>query len=304
MPSSRNSRLAIALVACALLSACGSTAPADVSTPTAGASAIPDPAHSSSGRLLDWTEFGLNPQRSDVSPLSTGITDANVGHLRRLTVSFPGTVDSSAIYVHAATVAGAVHDVIVVTTSYGQTLAIDASSGRILWTFTPPGYGRWAGSPQVTVASPLADPDGQYVYAASPNGLVHKLILADGGEVRSSGWPLSVTLDATREKLGSPLNVDGRLPARRDGRLHGDTPPYQGHVVADRPLERGASHAVFNTLCSNRRTLIVRPAAPPATRRSWRAAARSWSRAAGGSWSPRATLRGTARPTSATACSS
>ena len=109
MPSSRSSRLAVALLAGALLSACGSTAPADVSTPTARASAIPAPAHPTSGRLLDWTEFGLNPQRSDVSPLSTGITAANVAHLRRVTVELPGTVDSSPVYLHAASVASSVH---------------------------------------------------------------------------------------------------------------------------------------------------------------------------------------------------
>ena len=57
-------------------------------------------------RLLDWPEFGLNPQRGDVSELSTGITSANVGALRRRTVALPGTVDSSPIYIHAAQIAG------------------------------------------------------------------------------------------------------------------------------------------------------------------------------------------------------
>jgi hypothetical protein len=263
MPSSRNSRLAIALVACALLSACGSTAPADVSTPTAGASAIPGPAHSSSGRLLDWTEFGLNPQRSDVSPLSTGITAANVAHLRRITVSLPGTVDSSPIYLQAASMAGGVHEVIVVTTSYGKTLALDASSGRILWTFTPPGYDKWAGSPQITVSSPLADPDGRYVYATSPNGLIHKLLLSDGGEVHASGWPVSVTRDATHEKLGAALNIDGPYLLVATSGYFGDIPPYQGHVLLiDR--SSGGIVSVFNTLCSDRRQVIL-PSSCPAS---------------------------------------
>jgi hypothetical protein len=263
MPSSRNSRLAVALVACALLSACGSTAPADVSTPTTGASAIPDPAHPSSGRLLDWTEFGLNPQRSDVSPLSTGITASNVAHLHRVTVELPGTVDSSPIYLHDASVAGGVHDVVVVSTSYGKTLALDASSGRILWTFTPPDYDKWAGSPQITVSSPLADPDERYVYAASPNGLIHKLLLSDGGEVHASGWPVSVTRDATHEKLGAALNIDGPYLLVATSGYLGDIPPYQGHVLLiDRSSGRIVS--VFNTLCSDRRQVIL-PSSCPAS---------------------------------------
>src|SRR6202040_3322760 len=121
----------------------------------------------SAAELRDWPEFGLNPQRSNVSELADGVTAANVTHLRSLTVSLPGTVDSSPIYLHGVTVAGAVHNAIVVTTTYGKTLAIDADSGRILWTFTPPGYSRWAGTAQITVATPLADPSRLFVYAAS-----------------------------------------------------------------------------------------------------------------------------------------
>ncbi len=248
------SRLTATLAGCALLGACGSSAPADMSAPTAGTAAIPSTARSSSARLLDWPEFGLDPQRTDVSSLSTGITAANVGRLRRVTVNLPGTVDSSPVYLHEARVAGATHSVMVVTTTYGKTLALDASSGRVLWTFTPPGYSRWAGGSQITTTSPIADAGGRFVYAASPNGLVHKLSLADGGE--AGGWPVSVTRDATHEKLAAALNVDGRYVLAATGGYFGDAPPYQGHVVAiDRTSGRIAS--VFNTLCANRRQIIV-----------------------------------------------
>jgi hypothetical protein len=263
IPTIRLPRVTGALAACALLGACGHSAPADVSTLTAGTSAIPRPAHISAARLLDWPEFGLNPQRSDVSPLSSGITAANVAHLRRVTVKLPGTVDSSPIYLHEASVAGAVHSVVVVTTTYGRTLALDATSGRILWTFTPAGYSGWAGSQQITVSSPLADPDGRFVYTVSPNGLIHKLSLADGSEARTGGWPVSVTRDATHEKLGAALNIDGPYLIVATSGYLGDIPPYQGHVVLiDR--ESGRISSVFNTLCSNRRQIIA-PSSCPAS---------------------------------------
>ncbi len=122
---------ALMLAASLLAAGCGAGAPANISTPLASATAIPSPARSASSEpLLDWPEFGLNPQRSDVSELPTGITAANVGHLRHMTVALPGTVDSSPIYLHGVTVDGAVHDAIVVTTTYGKTLAIDANSGQ------------------------------------------------------------------------------------------------------------------------------------------------------------------------------
>src|SRR5271165_26901 len=185
-------RSTAASAACAFLLACGS-APAAGPTPKTSASAIPAPAHSAAPeQLLEWPEFGLDPQRSDVSEASTGITGANVARLRRTTVRLPGTVDSSPIYLHGAVVGGAVHDVIVVTTTYGKTLAIDAGSGHILWTFTPPGYSGWAASEQITTTSPLLDPGHQFVYAASPNGLIHKLSLSDGREDPSGGWPVSI----------------------------------------------------------------------------------------------------------------
>src|ERR1039457_5695640 len=92
-------RFAFASGACTLiLAASGGSTAADISTPTAGAAAIPSPAPTSAQRLLDWPEFGLNPQRSDVSEGSTGITAANVARLRHLRVTLPGTVDSSPIY--------------------------------------------------------------------------------------------------------------------------------------------------------------------------------------------------------------
>jgi hypothetical protein len=234
------------------LAACGSSTPAD-STPTARASAIPTPAGASARRLLDWPEFGLNPQRSDVSEGATGITSANVAKLRRTRVALPGTVDSSPVYLHGASVAGATHNVVVVTTTYGKTLAIDADSGRTLWTFTPPGYERWAGSAQITTATPLIDPNRQDVYATSPNGLVHKLALRDGRE--AGGWPRSVTRDATHEKLAAALNIDGPDVIATTGGYYGDAPPYQGHVaLIDRAS--GRLQGVLNTLCSNRRGLL------------------------------------------------
>ncbi len=247
--------LALALASCALVAGCGNSAPADVSTPTAAPTAIPAPAASATARLLDWPEFGLDPQRDGATELTSGVTASNVSHLRHVAVHLPGTVDSSPIYLHDALVGGAVHNTIVVTTTYGRTLAIDAASGRVLWTFTPAGYGGWAGSSQITTTSPVADPDRQFVYAASPNGLVHKLSVADGRESQSGSWPVAVTRDAKHEKLAAALNLDGPDVLAATGGYYGDAPPYQGHLVLI-ARSSGRIAAIFNTLCSNRREIL------------------------------------------------
>ncbi len=240
--------------ACALLGACGATAHALVQTPTASVKAIPSAADTPGGELLEWPEFGLNPQRTDVSELSSGITPATLTHLRHITLQLPGTVDSSPIYLHSVGVAGATRDVIIVTTTYGRTLAIDADSGKILWTFTPAGYSKWAGTPQITVSSPLVDPDRQWVYATSPDGLIHKLSLTDGHEDTSGNWPVHVTREPLHEKLGAALNIDGPDILVATSGYIGDIPPYQGHVVA---ISRATGRllSIFNTLCANRREL-------------------------------------------------
>jgi hypothetical protein len=248
--------LALAIAACASLASCGGSAPADTSTPTFAATAIPAATATPTARLLDWPEFGLDPQRSDVSERSTGITSANVSTLRRRTVQLAGTIDSSPIYLHGAQVDGATHDTIIATTSYGKTVAIDADGGSVLWTFVPPGYSGWASSAQITNTSPLADPSGLFVYAASPNGLIHKLSLQNGSEDRAGGWPVSVTRDAGHEKLGAALNIDGPDILAATSGYFGDAPPYQGHLVLiDR--SSGRRQAVFNTLCANRRGLLT-----------------------------------------------
>jgi len=266
-------RIALAAAACTLIAACGSSpgsaaeGGSPLTTPTAGPGAIPSPGAAARGGgaaaaaaaaalLSDWPEFGLDSQRSDTTERATGITSANVAHLRHITVPLPGTVDSSPIYLHSALVHGAAHETIVVTTTYGRTLAIDAHSGQILWTFTPPSYSRWAGSAQITVSSPLADPDRQFVYATSPNGLIHKLSVADGKEDANGAWPVSVTRDPTHEKLGAALNIDGPDIVVATSGYFGDAPPYQGHVVLI-ARSSGRMVSVFNTLCSDRRSLIA-----------------------------------------------
>ncbi|HWW85846.1 MAG TPA: hypothetical protein VNZ26_19750, partial [Vicinamibacterales bacterium] len=69
----------------------------------------------------NWTRFGSDVGRSNVSTVTTGINATNVASLQRQQVSLDGTVDSSAIYLGGATVAGTPRNVFFVTTIYGKT---------------------------------------------------------------------------------------------------------------------------------------------------------------------------------------
>jgi hypothetical protein len=219
----------------------------------AGLAALSAPAGSATTGH-DWTRYGVNAARTNSTSASTGISGSSLGALRRQQVALPGTVDASAVYVHDATVSGAQHAVFVVTTTYGKTLAIDAASGHILWTFTPSSYAKLAGSAQITTATPLIDPKAGIVYAASPDGEIHALKLANGHE--SKGWPVSVTRDPTHEKIASSLNLSRGLVLVTTGGYIGDAPAYQGHVVSIAARTGKIAH-VWNSLCSDRHALIT-----------------------------------------------
>jgi outer membrane protein assembly factor BamB len=240
-------------LAIALLVGCGggdsdSSAKVVTDSPASGA-----PGTAPARRAGDWTRFGYDIARTDDAP--RGIGAAKVARLSEQRVKLAGTVDSSPIYLSRVRVKSRDRELLVMTTTYGKTLGVDAATGATLWTFTPSSYSHTAGSPQITTATPVADPSDRYVYAASPDGLIHKLRVSNGSQVRSGHWPVSVTRNPSREKIASALNLDGRWVLVTTGGYIGDAPPYQGKVVAiDRRSGRIAH--VFNSLCSNRRAII------------------------------------------------
>ncbi|HMI55514.1 MAG TPA: hypothetical protein VK494_04955, partial [Gemmatimonadaceae bacterium] len=155
----------LALIACGAAPGSGSRPPEEQTASSTSPVKRGASAH-------DWTRFGWDAGRSSAATDETGITAANVGTMRRQQVSLDGTVDATPIYLHGVRVNGSTRDVFFVTTSYGKTLAIDANDGTILWRYTPSGYDRWAGSRQITNSTPVADPNREFIYAASPDGRV------------------------------------------------------------------------------------------------------------------------------------
>jgi hypothetical protein len=196
----------------------------------------------------DWPLYGYDAARHNASPDAT-ITAANASQLHRRRVRLDGTVDSSPIYVSKG-VRG--RDAFLFTTTYGKTEAVDASTARILWRYTPSTYRHLARSPQITNATPALSSDRTAVYAAAPDGRIRKLRLTDGHVL----WTTRITFDPTHEKITSSLNVSHKRVIATTGGYIGDAPPYQGHVVTMSEATGRIAH-VWNSLCSDRPTLIV-----------------------------------------------
>jgi hypothetical protein len=210
----------------------------------------------------DWRTFDYDAARTGVAP-SSGITSGNLGRLALRTVRVDGVVDSAPIELHAVSVRGRRRDVIVVTTSYGRTIAIDPGTGTQLWEFVPPGVDSSPGNPQVTTTTPVADPDRRFVYSAAPNGVIYKLALATGHVI----WSRSVSFDPRHEKMDSALNLSGANVVMVTGGYFGDAPPYDGHVALISRTSGRLLH-VWNSECSNRHQLIHAGSCPTTSTRS------------------------------------
>lgn len=220
------------------------------------------PAHAATHH--DWTMFGWNVGRSSAPGVSMGVSAADLKNLQRRQVRIDGTVDASAIYLHGVTVKGATHNVFFVTSTYGKTLAIDADHGTVLWEFTPSSYASVKGTYRITTSTPVADPDRKAIYAASPDGVIHKLAIADG----KVEWSTSITRLPAREKIASPLAFfKGRVIVVTGGYI-GDEPPYQGHV-AILDAKSGKLLHVWNALCSDRHGLLDPKACPESDAAIW-----------------------------------
>jgi outer membrane protein assembly factor BamB len=212
----------------------------------------------------DWPTFDKDARRSGTSTDPTGITAANVASMKRQQVKIDGTIDAAVIYLSGVQVRGAAHDIFFGTTAYGKTLAIDAGSGAVLWTYTPQGYESWESSARITNATPVADPDREHIYAASPDGHIQKLAIADGRAI----WSTSITTLPSSEKITSSLNLtNGHVIAVTGGYI-GDAPPYQGHVALLDAASGRLEH-VWNSLCSDHAGLLDPKACPESDSAIW-----------------------------------
>jgi outer membrane protein assembly factor BamB len=239
----------VMLMSVCVAGACSRPAPTNAGGPSSGG---PPSGPDTVGPGHDWPQFDWDVRRSGASTAPTGITASNMGSMKLQQVQLAGTVDAAAIYLSDVSINGTPRDAFFVTTSYGKTIAIDANTGGILWTYTPSGYSSWTGTAQITTATPLADPNRQYIYAASPDGHVQKLSVADG----TASWSTSVTLSPQSEKIASSLNYFAGHVLAVTGGFVGDAPPYQGHLVILDATSGSVLH-VWNSLCSNQHSLVA-----------------------------------------------
>lgn len=242
------------------------------------------------GGPYDWLQFGGSAQHPSNNTLETMLTKANVATLKQLfSVTVPSYVDGAPVVLHGATINGASHDAIFVTTRPGDLVALDAHSGAILW---QKAHGTTTckinngSSVCYTTSSPALDPNRQYVYSYGLEGSVHKHAVADGSEVTTGGWPELVSTKAFDEKSASPLVFATAKSGKSylyvaAGGYPGDHGDYQGHLTTI-DLASGAQ-TVFNTLCSSDTShFVTAPGSPDCANMQ----SAIWARAGAGVYEP------------------
>jgi outer membrane protein assembly factor BamB len=199
----------------------------------------------------DWQQFGYDSRHSGVAALETTLTPGNVGSLHLLySAPLPGTVDDAPVFLSGVTTPQGVRDLLFVTTTDGQLVALDAATGATAWSRQP------AAGPRYTTSAPAIDPGRQLVYSYGLEGRVHRYRVGDGSEVTGGGWPQLATLKPDVEKCSPALAIAAAAAAGGHAYLYvsnggypGDQGDYQGHVTAV-DLHSGAQR-VWNADCSD-----------------------------------------------------
>lgn len=204
----------------------------------------------------DWLQFNDAPGAT-AGAAPRVVTAANVARLgMQWQTRLPEPTDGSAVYLSSIDTQWGMKDLVIVLTTKGRLVAIDADSGAIVWQTTPPDGPRW------TTSSPAVDPNRLYVYGYALDGSIHRYAVEDGREVAGGGWPELVTLKGSVEKGSSALSIATAQDGRRFLYMTtagypdpGDEGDYQGHLVTI-DLATGAQH-IFNAACSDKEMHFV-----------------------------------------------
>ena len=199
----------------------------------------------------DWLQFS-SPVLEGRGHQRDSISSANVARLAvTWRVALPGVSDGSPLYVANVRTSHAIVDLVIVGTTDGRVVAVDAQRGTIFWQTPAPQGPRW------TTSSPAVDPLKRFVFAYGLDGSVHKYAIETGKEIVGGGWPELITLKGDVEKGSS--NIAIATARDRSTYLYmptsaypdpGDEGDYQGHLVTIN-IETGTQH-VFNALCSDK----------------------------------------------------
>src|SRR6266542_1620061 len=135
----------------------------------------------------DWLQFGFSQDKManlDFGHSETTIDATNVAKLTQLfQVPLADAPDGAPVALSDVMTPMGVRDLVYVVGQHGLLTAFDGKSGVTVWhvTFAATGYSN---------SAPAIDPNRQFIYVNTADGMIHKLQVGDGTEIKSTGWPV------------------------------------------------------------------------------------------------------------------
>jgi hypothetical protein len=187
----------------------------------------------------DWLQFGFSQDKManlDFGHHETTVSKANVAKLTQIfDVPIPDAPDGAAVGLSGVMTPMGVKDLVFVLGQHGLLTAFDGATGAAVWktTFVATGYSN---------SAPAIDPNRQFIYANTADGMIHKLQVSDGTEIKAGGWPIPNGGGKPSGQLAIGTDSAGvsYLYATNNG---------HGHVTTVN-LASGSTH-IFNLACSN-----------------------------------------------------
>ncbi len=227
-------------------------------------------------QAYDWLQFDGDGRHGGNNTQETTITAANAHGMQRLfQASLPSNADSAPVALGGVAMWNGTVDLVFVTTRDGHLIALNGRTGATVWDvqhgasdcqINDPAPAATPSNPCHTNASPVVDPNRQFIYAYGLDGYVHKHSVFTGGEVSGGGWPELASTKPFDEKGSSHLTIatDARGNTYlyiANGGYPGDRGDYQGHITTIN-LATGGQH-VFNLLCSTQAVHFVETPSTP-----------------------------------------
>jgi hypothetical protein len=148
----------------------------------------------------DWLQFCGDGRHSCINTQETTLNPENVKGLKKIfSIPLTNAMDAQPCFLSGVTTVDGIKDLLFVLTSQGEIIAMDAYTGKSVWTK------KYGGANTYLVTGPAIDPSRKYIYTYGLDGMVHKLGVADGVEVTTGGWPELVT--AVKSMRGYSMTI-------------------------------------------------------------------------------------------------
>ncbi len=195
------------------------------------------------GAKIDWPTYGGGVQRTGENAAESALGPSTVGGLaQRWATDRGGVIVASPVLAADVAVGGVATDLLYVGTEHGLLAALDAATGRIVWS-------RNLGTQSTAcddspdgvfgvTDTPALDRASQTLYVAGGDGRLYALDWATGAT--RSGWPVTVTTDPAHEHVwGAVTLANGKLYVETASFC--DATPYYGRVTQIDPATRATS---------------------------------------------------------------